>query len=1838
MAKNGKINLNAKKQNGEKMKKTVKILIFLCLIFACLSLKVSANSSDGEYSISYDGESYVMHNSGEDTGYSSLVECFGEIKSPKSIRFIDIRSDESIILPKGEYKLSGELCSMGSVAVPIGAKVSMIDMSLTLDNESYIRIKGGSLTINSSSIRGDGQLIVLDYSSASRLEIISGSIYGDADSPLIDIENGRAIIRGADIENKGGAAIRSDSELCLGGSPKINGATYGIILESPMYMSAYEEEYYSTSSLSVQYIDSFSEGTLTEIFYECSERSLANVALYDKNGKEAEITYFPTSKHTAEENFGGVYLPHTVKFFVWDKLVAEEKLLSGERVTLPIAENITGYEFDNWYRDRDGENLYSAEKRVYSSFSLYGIYMLDSPAFSISSLDFIYDGNERYLSFDSLSHPVEGGYFTYTWYKDGEEISSLSRVAIKNVADSGTYSCKVTYNLDGDSASVYAENIKINIKKQPVAVPSIPASKYTGLSQYPTVAPSDLYSVSVISGCDVGSYPVAFTLVDDDNYSWIGFDGDSVLVSFEITKADNTWISQPSASDSYIGFPLKITATSLFGNVEFIYSVTENGTYTSDVPLSAGNYYVKAVVSGSSNYSALISSPVSFSILEEKVIGLELACLPSKTEYFAFDKFDMSGMKVAAVYDSGRREVLSSSRLNCVYHNGDSLRVGDSSVVIEYLNANLQIPISVLTLDYNLSGIDLSSQNTIYDGNYHTYSINIGDIIGLDGIPLGYEIIGGGRDVGEYAVTIVFSGDSRDYRIPDKAYTTLVVLPREVDLVWSDTEFIYDSTPKIPKAYFIDAMGIKREVTVCGSAILASDSYSASAIAYSKNYIFSNPECTFSISKADYDMSNVVWSSSSLIYDGSLREVTLGNLPSGVSVVGYTDNRATCAGKYVATASLKYDERNYNAPIVPSYEWEIKPAQYDMSSLEFVSMEYEYDGYEHFPVIRGAVPVGADGIALSYSFSRGAVNASDGDVMVTITFFTESRNYLPPPSVTAKVKIIPKGIYVAWSDVSFVYDGNVKLPLANTPEAEIKVLGGKVNAGSYIATAESLNQNYTVLNSTIQYVIEKADNYWIIEPDIDDFYESGSPRPSATPYFGITEFRYYRDDTAKNEVIIDSPGQYYMSAIVPESENYRALVSAPISFSCIEVVASGIRGEIKEDLIAFSSADKSLAVYLLHNDGTEVLLPEGAVAIKYQNGDSLRCADKQIEISYSDFAEVIPIEVQPARYDTSFVYWEGTEIEYDGEAHAPYIRGLPVGISLMGYVGEAGIAAGEYTFAAIISYDEENYLPPEISDCTLVISKALVNIPSDIEIEYNGASVILPSSNLYLSSSECEIKNSGEYIVNYVLIDSDNYVFKNGDIKCQSVITVLPRELKITVSDFKLYWLETDISPTYTIDGEIAYGDVVDITYYLDGDRIYAKTDNPNYILIVESGVLDRIPYPSEEMRGKLVVYTLLLIILLLFVTFLLKSRENIKDIICMLRVKRKHRAGIGYIDNAPITNAIDIPSSSVERFDAPINSFKLPSQIPPVIDIAVSPITINISADLSNGQHSLVSPPQNNISENVEISKDVTSPNIIALDADNEDTSVIAEEDSSILESFSDDCDTDKKSNMYNWQSDKTNIDDTTHDSILLEGERRAELYMEECLFNVGEIDSSINGISLNGSSDSYNENTTVSQCDIAQPYSTSEAIEKDVSSDDSEEEMEDDLDNSAVFEAGEPSIEIKMEYANAVITNALAKRLIKEEREVVYTEAKIKSIVNVDTLSRSFNADDRVDVNILKKKSLVPYDTNYIKVLARGAIDKPLHVFANEFSLAAVKMILLSGGEAIRIISEKEKNKTKK
>ncbi|MGN1372651.1 MAG: uL15 family ribosomal protein [Candidatus Coproplasma sp.] len=71
----------------------------------------------------------------------------------------------------------------------------------------------------------------------------------------------------------------------------------------------------------------------------------------------------------------------------------------------------------------------------------------------------------------------------------------------------------------------------------------------------------------------------------------------------------------------------------------------------------------------------------------------------------------------------------------------------------------------------------------------------------------------------------------------------------------------------------------------------------------------------------------------------------------------------------------------------------------------------------------------------------------------------------------------------------------------------------------------------------------------------------------------------------------------------------------------------------------------------------------------------------------------------------------------------------------------------------------------------------------------------------------------------------------------------------------------------------------------------------------------------------------------------------------------------------------------------------------------------------------------------------------------------------------------------------------------------------------------------------------------------------------------------------------------------------------------------VNIDVLSSSFVAGDTVDIAALKEKGIVPKKETAIKILARGTLDKPLIVRAEAFSTDAVKMIVLTGGKAVKI-----------
>ena len=100
----------------------------------------------------------------------------------------------------------------------------------------------------------------------------------------------------------------------------------------------------------------------------------------------------------------------------------------------------------------------------------------------------------------------------------------------------------------------------------------------------------------------------------------------------------------------------------------------------------------------------------------------------------------------------------------------------------------------------------------------------------------------------------------------------------------------------------------------------------------------------------------------------------------------------------------------------------------------------------------------------------------------------------------------------------------------------------------------------------------------------------------------------------------------------------------------------------------------------------------------------------------------------------------------------------------------------------------------------------------------------------------------------------------------------------------------------------------------------------------------------------------------------------------------------------------------------------------------------------------------------------------------------------------------------------------------------------------------------------------------------------------------------------------------AEAIVTDEQAEAAIEEDATASEHEGK-KGIVNVDTLSGNFDEGDVVTLDKLKEKKLIPANVGQVKLLARGTLNKVLHVELQDFSLEAVKMVVATGGTVKRV-----------
>ena len=94
-----------------------------------------------------------------------------------------------------------------------------------------------------------------------------------------------------------------------------------------------------------------------------------------------------------------------------------------------------------------------------------------------------------------------------------------------------------------------------------------------------------------------------------------------------------------------------------------------------------------------------------------------------------------------------------------------------------------------------------------------------------------------------------------------------------------------------------------------------------------------------------------------------------------------------------------------------------------------------------------------------------------------------------------------------------------------------------------------------------------------------------------------------------------------------------------------------------------------------------------------------------------------------------------------------------------------------------------------------------------------------------------------------------------------------------------------------------------------------------------------------------------------------------------------------------------------------------------------------------------------------------------------------------------------------------------------------------------------------------------------------------------------------------------------------------VEEGVDYIRVKDNKKAIINVDTLSKNYEPHDLVTIQSLKDKKLIDRKAKSVKVLARGVLDKPLRVKAGEFSVPAVEMLLLTGGQAMHVVYKVKK-----
>ena len=252
-----------------------------------------------------------------------------------------------------------------------------------------------------------------------------------------------------------------------------------------------------------------------------------------------------------------------------------------------------------------------------------------------------------------------------------------------------------------------------------------------------------------------------------------------------------------------------------------------------------------------------------------------------------------------------------------------------------------------------------------------------------------------GTEVGEYTVSV--TGGDESYYYVTYATGTLSIGKPTIDLnevTWDyEDAFTYDGNEVT-----VTLLNVPDGVTVTysGNSATNAGTYTASVTLDYDSVNFSLEgsieDLSWEILKAEIDMSGVNWNyDDPFIYDGTLLEVTLDNVPESVTPQ-YTNNAQTNAGSYVASVTFTFDTNNYTlSNDIDDLAWDILKADYDMSSAGWDYDEpFTFDLNEKTVLVTGL----PDGVSVDAYLGNTATQP--GTYLASVTLTYDVTNYNTP--------------------------------------------------------------------------------------------------------------------------------------------------------------------------------------------------------------------------------------------------------------------------------------------------------------------------------------------------------------------------------------------------------------------------------------------------------------------------------------------------------------------------------------------------------------------------------------------------------------------------------------------------------------------------------------------------------------------------------------------------------------------------------------------------------------------------------------------------------------------------